>query len=71
MIAISGDMRTDAAGTISNSDRFSPPKMSPWYRWTTSRPPKTSSLPANPNVTCTKNGVGRYGKPNGASSSNV
>src|SRR5207248_6111293 len=35
MIAMSGDTRTDNAGTTSSSVRFSPLKMSPSYRYST------------------------------------
>src|SRR4249920_3625793 len=74
MIAISGDTRTDAAGTTSRSERFSPLKMFPSYRYCTSVESTTSTASAPlpiVSVTCARNGVGRYGRPNGASASNV
>src|SRR5205085_2854003 len=45
MIAISGDTRTEYAGTTSRSERFSPLSSSPSYRYCTGNASITSSAP--------------------------
>ena len=70
-IAISGDTRTEMAGTTSRSMRFSPLNTSLPSRYCTGSVSTMSSPPGRASVSVAVNGVGRNGRPNGASASKV